>query len=193
MFGVTGNQMSDSDKREAIIQATLDLIAENGLQNTPMSLISKRSKASAGIIYHYFENKDDLIQTIYRRVKSEMFGPLIRADDPQQPLARRFQSLLLAAYHYCFTHPREIAFMEQCESLPQHEDETTEEAVKGLYNLLQDLRSQDLIKNLPDEVIGGFTLDVMCRLARQASAGVISIDEPTLNAIAGACWDAIAR
>ena len=184
--------MSDGEKREAIIQATIELIAENGLQNTPMSLISKRSNASAGIIYHYFESKDDLIKTLYERVKSEMLEMLLEADDLQQPLARRFQALLLATYYFCVTHPQEMVFLEQCESLPQ-QDASTEEALKGIFKLVEDLRSQDLIKNLPDKVIGEFTLQVMRRLARQAAAGNISIDETMVINIASACWDAIAR
>jgi AcrR family transcriptional regulator len=42
----------------------LELIAEHGLQHTPMSLISKRAKASAGGIYHHFESKDELLNAV---------------------------------------------------------------------------------------------------------------------------------
>src|SRR5579859_7805419 len=115
---ITKDNVQKSDKREAILQAALELIAEYGLQHTPMSLISKRAKASAGVIYHYFESKDDLLLSLYCRIKGDMGRAWLTADDPQQPLARRFQSLLLAMFRYCIAHPREVAFLEQYESLP---------------------------------------------------------------------------
>jgi TetR/AcrR family transcriptional regulator, repressor of fatR-cypB operon len=206
------------DKREAILQAALELIAEHGFQHTPMSLISKRSKASAGIIYHYFESKDDLLASLYQRIKGDMGRVWLAADDPQQPLAKRFQSLWLVIFRYCLTHPQEMAFVEQYESLPRAKqqdaglrneartlddlltDLRTQDLIedlplegKALYALIADLRTQDLIKDLPLEVIGEFTLGVALRLARQSSAGLVSIDETTLTQIAKACWDAIAR
>jgi TetR/AcrR family transcriptional regulator, repressor of fatR-cypB operon len=58
------------DKREAILQTALALFATNGFQHTPMSLIVKHSGASAGIIYHYFTSKDELMQALYKCVKS---------------------------------------------------------------------------------------------------------------------------
>jgi AcrR family transcriptional regulator len=183
------------DKREAILQAALELIAEHGLQHTPMSLISKRARASAGIIYHYFESKDDLLESLYLRVKGDMGRAWLAADDPQQPLARRFQSLLLVIFRYCIAHPQEVAFLEQYESFPQAKphDVQLQEKAKTLDSLIEDLRTQDLLKDLPLEVIGEFTLGMALRLARLSAAGVVSLDEATLTGVARACWDAIAR
>ena len=47
------------DKRTAILQATLRLISENGFHGTAMSKVAKEAGVSAGIIYHYFDSKDD--------------------------------------------------------------------------------------------------------------------------------------
>ena len=56
-----------------------------------------------------------------------------------------------------------------------------------------DLRAQDLIKNLPLEVINELTHGMALRLALQVYAGQLNLDEPTLSEIAKACWDAVAR
>ena len=61
---------TDMDKRTAILQATFDLVAERGFHQTPMSLVAKRSGVSAGIIYHYFDNKEDLIRQLYWHIKA---------------------------------------------------------------------------------------------------------------------------
>jgi TetR/AcrR family transcriptional regulator, repressor of fatR-cypB operon len=207
-------QVQKGEKREAILQAALELVAENGLQHTPMSLISKRSGASAGIIYHYFESKDDLLASLYQRIKREMSRAIVAGDDPKQPLAKRFQSLWLSIFHYAFAHPKEMVFLEQYESIPgikQHEGVKTlqdmaeiwrekhpfdsEDALEAqmLHGLVRDLSAQDLLKDLPLEVIGEFTTGVAVRLARQSAAGLVKLDEAALNNVARACWDAIAR
>lgn len=206
------------EKREAILQTALELIATQGLQHTPMSLISKHSGASAGVIYHYFESKEDLLASLYARVKGDMGRAIVAADDPQQPLARRFQMLWISIFRYCLNHPQEMAFLEQYESMPlerpreeflpdssqtlddllanlqtQQMLESFPLEAQTLYRLIADLRAQDLIKDLPLLVVGEFTLGVALRLARQTAASQIHFDEAQLAAIAKACWDAIAR
>src|SRR5258708_5499587 len=76
----TENGRSKKDKREVILQTALALLATNGFQHTPMSLIVKHSGASAGIIYHYFTSKDELIQALYRRVKAELGQAILSSD-----------------------------------------------------------------------------------------------------------------
>jgi AcrR family transcriptional regulator len=60
------------DRREAILQAMLELVAERGFHDAPMSLVAKRASTSAGIIYHYFPSKDELIRALYLHVKGKM-------------------------------------------------------------------------------------------------------------------------
>ena len=64
---------------------------------------------------------------------------------------------------------------------------------KMLYGLFVDLSTQDLIKDLPLEVIRELTYGMAHRLALQVHAGQLSLDEARLGEIAKACWDAIAR
>lgn len=54
-------------RREAVLQAALDVIVERGLANTRMSDIAERVGMSAGNILYYFESKDDLLMELLRR------------------------------------------------------------------------------------------------------------------------------
>ncbi len=53
------------DKRAAILAATLRLISKNGFHGTAMSKVAKEAGVSAGIIYHYFDSKDELMDELY--------------------------------------------------------------------------------------------------------------------------------
>ena len=65
------------DKRAAILTASLDLISERGFHNTPVSLISQEAGVSAGIIYHYFDNKEDLIDELYKKAKLDLVRAML--------------------------------------------------------------------------------------------------------------------
>ena len=59
------------DKQEAILATALTLFTERGFFGTPTSLISKEAGVATGTLFFYFRTKEDLIDTLYRRVKSE--------------------------------------------------------------------------------------------------------------------------
>ena len=79
-----------NDKKQQILKATLEMIAENGLHNTPMSKIIKKSKVSAGTIYHYFPSKEELINTLYVEIKKEMGGTVYDGLDDIKEFKERF-------------------------------------------------------------------------------------------------------
>ena len=56
------------NKRDAILDAMLDVVVEHGFHEAPMSLIAERSNTSAGLIYHHFASKEEIIQALYERI-----------------------------------------------------------------------------------------------------------------------------
>ena len=57
-------------KRDAILDAMLDIVVERGFHDAPMFLIVQRSGASAGFIYHYFSSKEEIIHAVYESIRS---------------------------------------------------------------------------------------------------------------------------
>ena len=154
------------------------------------------SGASAGIIYHYFTSKDELIQALYRRAKTELGRAILSANVQNLPLGERFLQLWIRAFHFYATHPYETAFLEQYESAPDKSKMHTGDLSEGevtLYQLIEEYQAHQLLKDLPYAVLYELTLGVAIRLARQAAAGQFNGDDTMLRGIAQACWDAIAR
>ena len=52
-------------------------ICERGFHDSPMSLIAKDADVSVGIIYHYFDNKEDLIASLYVNLKSDFLRKIV--------------------------------------------------------------------------------------------------------------------
>src|SRR5690606_36785021 len=59
-------------RRQQLIDATMESIAELGMQNTTSVSISKRAGMSSGIISHYFEGKQGLIEAALRYLLDQM-------------------------------------------------------------------------------------------------------------------------
>lgn len=70
-----------SNKRTQIIEASIDLFANNGFWNTPTSQITKHAKVSTGTLFNYFASKDALIDELYRQLKKEQAAH-VAADYP---------------------------------------------------------------------------------------------------------------
>ena len=74
------------DKRIAILDAALRVFAERGNLSAPTSAISKAAGVAEGTLFTYFKSKDDLINELYRYLRSGFDQVL--SDYPYQADAR---------------------------------------------------------------------------------------------------------
>lgn len=59
-------------RRQDLIEATLDCVAENGLQGATVRAIALRAGVTAGLIRHYFPGKEELLQAAYAATMARM-------------------------------------------------------------------------------------------------------------------------
>jgi len=187
------------DKRATILQAALELIAERGFHGAPMSLVAQRAGVSAGIIYHYFASKEELIHALYHHIEADFSRALLVGNPQSLPLAEAFKQIWLNAYRFYRTHPHEARFIEQYKHSPFHQATgiPDEMLADGDFAFMAQLFAADPadrpIKNFPFEVIYELTLGVAARVAHHHSSDEHAIDDQLLEQIAAACWHAIAR
>lgn len=79
-------------RRQDLIDATLDSVAEHGLQGATLRAIALRAGVTAGLIRHYFPGKEELLQEAYATLMgrmTEQAKAALVADDasPRQRLA----------------------------------------------------------------------------------------------------------
>jgi TetR/AcrR family fatty acid metabolism transcriptional regulator len=74
-----GRQGAGAEKYQRILDAAVEVIAENGYFNSPVSAIAARAGVADGTIYLYFKSKDEVLRTaidttfarFYERVEDE--------------------------------------------------------------------------------------------------------------------------
>jgi AcrR family transcriptional regulator len=164
-------------------------VAEHGLLNTTISLIARQAKSSPGIIYHYFESKDEIIHSLYEIILRQYTAALL-ADDPlSQGWLERLKSIWLSTFYYFVAHPNHASFLEQYKNSAYTQYTQSIEADPNLLPLLQAIRAdieKGLIKNMPFDVIYALTVDVAKSLAKLQIAGIIELDAAQLDEIATA-------
>lgn len=67
-----------NSKKELIINSALKEFAEHGYHATSISEISKKAKISKGLIYNYFESKEELLKAVIHNgldVMTKLFDP----------------------------------------------------------------------------------------------------------------------
>jgi TetR/AcrR family transcriptional regulator, repressor of fatR-cypB operon len=186
--------ISTKDKREAILQAMLELVAERGFHDAPMSLVAKRAGASAGIIYHYFPSKDELIRALYLHVKGKMGEFLVEGQIAGMPAEQAFRRVWMNAYRFYRTHQQEMRFLDQYENSPYCGTSSDADALMRqdqnfalLVNLFRPRSTGGPLKELPQEVLWELSVGAAARLAKRAKP----LKKEILEEIAAACWEAV--
>jgi AcrR family transcriptional regulator len=181
------------DKRTAILSSALELIVEHGFHNTPMSLIAKHAGVSAGIIYHYFESKDALIQELYRSVKDRLTTAIIEGEPYRLEPREAMHRIWFNVYYFYAAHPQETMFLQQFENSPFYNrwEENADEKTLLLLHNIQQYIAKGKIANMPLLVLNDLTINVAMALAKQKIAGLIEPDQALLEQVAEAAWRAI--
>jgi AcrR family transcriptional regulator len=185
---------ASKDKREAILQAMLELVAERGFHDAPMSLVAERAGTSAGIIYHYFPSKDELIRALYLHVKAKLGRFLIEGQVIGMPAEQAFKKVWMNAYRFYRTHQQEMKFLDQFENSPYCGGSPGAQALAEqdpnialLLNLFRPRSAGGSLKDLPREAITELTIGVAGRLAKRGKP----LKAKILEEVAASCWKAV--
>lgn len=76
-------------RRHDLIEATLDCVADSGLEGATVRAIALRAGVTAGLIRHYFPGKEDLLQAAYATIVKRMTEQAMAALDSNEASPRR--------------------------------------------------------------------------------------------------------
>jgi AcrR family transcriptional regulator len=184
-----------SGKRDAILEAMLDLVVERGFHGAPMSAVSKRAGASPGAIYNYFASKEDIIHALYERVRSQKRDVLLGGYLPDAPRHDAFRTVFLNSYRFYRKQSREARFLALYENSPYASDALLDESVAPrpevthFMNSFRSHKAGGVLKDLPAAAIDELTFGLASRLAQRPD----ELKPSDLKKIADAVWLAIAE
>lgn len=191
--------MKDSDKRGDIMRAALELIAERGFHGAPMSDVSAKAGVATGTIYRYFENKEVLINELHQELEKKIHEHIQKGYPVEQPIRERFLFLLRELLRYFIKNPLHFRYMEQYFNSPYGISMHRERILgkSSNHDILIDIFNQgieqQILKELPKDVLFSLAFGSMIILMRDHILGFITLDDPLIKQVTEACWDAIRR
>jgi AcrR family transcriptional regulator len=75
------------DRRQHILEAALDVFADEGFEGATTKEIARRADVTPGLIYFYFRNKEELFCAAFEHNAHQMLAaPQFERADPEQPV-----------------------------------------------------------------------------------------------------------
>ena len=182
------------DKREAILEAALDLFVERGFYGTAVPEIADRAGVGAGTIYRYFESKEALVNAIYRQEKTK-FANVVVGDFPTGLATRElFRTMFMKMAAFTTAHPKSFVFMELHHHAPclDAESRALEERMSAMFaQIIVAAQGRNELKAGAPRILMGIVLGGFVGVVR----GCVEIDIPLEQAdwkLAEQClWEAI--
>ncbi len=189
--------MESIDKREAVMQALMELVAENGFHGSPMSLVAKRAGVATGTIYHYFESKEMLIRDTYAELEGQLLAAVSMEYPAERSVRERFMHIGRTLTRSFLASPLQFRFLEQFHNSPYGAESRRSRMVEGkgdiVTRLFEDAVAQQLLKELPLPVLFALTFGPLLVVSRDHILEVLELDEHLVEKTVEACWDAVKR
>ncbi len=191
--------MKNSTKRDEIISAALELIAEHGFHGAPMAMIAEKAGVGAGTIYRYFPSKEALIIELYHELEEKILKALEEgypADKSTRECFLHFGNTLLK---YFIDNPLIYRYLEQYHNSP-YGVSIRRDRMRGKMedkNILKTILEQGTankdLKDLPLFIQFALALGPLLMLARDHILGLSQLDDNLINQTIRASWDSIKR
>jgi AcrR family transcriptional regulator len=190
--------MEKSDKRCAIIRATLDLVAEQGFHGAPMALVAERAGVAAGTIYRYFESKDVLINEVYHYLEERFFAAVMENYPEKDPVRNRFLHIGKVLVRYCMEAPLEFRFLEQFHNSPYGVARRREKLFGNkdkdiITELFNEALEAGTVKDLPLPVLFALAFGPLLDICRDHILHFIDLNDELISRCVEACWEALRR
>ena len=81
--------------REMILESASKLFARFGLKKTAVDEIARKARLAKGTIYNYFESKDELIRSVFRREEEKLFRRIKKMVSEESDPKRKLKKAIL--------------------------------------------------------------------------------------------------
>lgn len=166
----------------------LDVVVAQGFHEAPMSLIAERSGASAGVIYHHFASKQEIIQALYERIRARKREHLFAGYSTEMSDKEAFIHIWMNAYRFHRRFQREMHFLDQYKMAGFVCQADSLDAEVAAFERRFATRSKGgILMNWPREVLEEITFGLIERLAKRPR----KLSPAVLHEIAEKMWQAV--
>jgi AcrR family transcriptional regulator len=183
-----------TDKREAIMQAALELFVERGFFGTAVPEIADKAGVGAGTIYRYFESKEALVNALYRQEK-QRFAERVIHDFPTTTIARElFRTMWMRMAKFAVENAKPFIFLELHHHAPYLDNESRALEARMLEmftNVVTAAQARGELKNGPPRLLMGIVMGAFVGVIRSCVEMDTSLDSADWKLAEQCVWEAI--
>ena len=184
------------NKCEMILDATLNLLASRGFHGFSIRDVAREAGVATGTVYLYFEDREDLIKKLHSQIIGIVAQQVFATHDLKAPLYNQFHHMCLNFWALFLRQPAIVLSKGQFDHLPadllRSRHEEAKLVLTSLFVFLSQGREQQVLKNLPDEILFSLGFEPFFEIARKSLQGLTTVDDAMLEQIIRASWDSIA-
>lgn len=138
----------DDEKEKSIKEAVIKLILQEGFHGTSISKIAKEAGVSPATVYIYFDNKEIMLQDIYREYSEEIFCYLLNRVHQGMDGQEIIEMLIRSYYSYIQENVEIFNFVEQFSNCPSLASTCSGRiGICNIYNLMAEMKKNNMIKD----------------------------------------------
>jgi len=186
------------DKREKILESALQLFVERGFHATPTSAISKHAGVSAGILFHYFSTKEELITQLFVSTKLEFYLAILKDIDQVVSYQGKMRLAWTNLWQWGTVESLKFRFVQQIHHSPYIHCIEENEEIKAINDrlvlLIQQGIDENSLKNIPTDLLILTSFNLIISFVEYLSTDPILIKNQALIEQAWEVyWDSIKK
>ncbi len=181
-------------KRDLILQTTLELITELGFHETSIPLIIKKSGVASGTIYHHFENKEALINTLFAELNEEMGKAITKDIENDTNYKVKFFHIWNNLFTFFIENPNKFEFIEDYTNSPRIKNEIKvihERHYQAAIDFLESGIKSGILRELPVQLIKNMIFGNVSTFARMILLNEIVFSNELLEKTIQSSWDSV--
>jgi len=189
-------RVKSETKLVQIFEATLRLTEKVGIAGLKMSAIAKEAGMASGTLYLYFENKEDLLNSLYLKLQKEGASAIVHQIS-HLPINVQFYKMWTIALKALVNNNYRIVFLEQFLISPYITSENKNKNLAFndyLKRLLDRGKKNNSIKKADTDMlialILGFIRNFSIHISNDQS---ITLTNELIDNSFSLCWDAIKK
>ncbi|WP_410209979.1 TetR/AcrR family transcriptional regulator [Aquirhabdus sp.] len=182
------------DKRDAILNAAIDVLAELG-ERAPTSKIAKLAGVAEGTLFTYFSSKEELLNQLYLSLKAELRQVMMLHYPESADLKAQMHHVWQSYLNWGVSQPEKRKVMAQLSTSEQITEQSKQIGMQSfcdLTQLIQDQINGGVLRDYPPLFIGsilGALAEVSMNFMAQDQAHADRYRESGFDAF----WHAVAR
>lgn len=184
------------EKREAILEAALQLFNERGFHGTSVPELARRAEVATGTLYRYFDSKEAIVNALYQEGKAQLTQAVAEAMMSESSWRGRFRALWEGLFRFDRQHPGMIPFLE----LQHHADylDATSRALsdgsaQGLFALVAGGQADEAFAELEPAAVIALVYGAFLGLLRAEREGWLTLSPELVERAEVQAWALIRR